>query len=214
MFSLPIQTTVNKIVPKSFFDKLLSPAKRKQLTTHVERLRILNKLSESSTLLAACALGEIQIIEVELRDKSRILPLIEEIDRHIPYYIIYILRYEGSVQVVASIKHLNATQTDKAVIDCLLASDWFPLSTDAPPIRLELKESLDAVFFFLCKQLSHFPTHAGTLSELLEKELKFKKLSFEIEKLESKMKNCMQFNKKVELNGELREKKREMKRLL
>ncbi len=214
MFKLPIQTTVNKIVPKSFFDKLLSSAKRRQLTTHVERLRILNKLSQSSTLLIACALTEIQIMEVELKDKTRILSLIEEIDRHIPYYIIYVLRYEGMVQVAASIKHLHSTQPDKAVVDCLLASDWFPFPTNVPPITLELKENLDAVYLSLCKQLSHFPAHTGTLPQLLEKELKYKRLSSEIEKLESKMKNCPQFNKKVDLNSELREKNQERNELL
>lgn len=81
--------------------------------------------------------------------------------------------------------------------------------------KLSLRESLDAVFFDLCKQLSAFASkEVDSMAELIEKSSKLFQLRKEINKLRSAISSCKQFNKKVELNLELKKLEGGLKQLI
>jgi rRNA maturation endonuclease Nob1 len=79
------------------------------------------------------------------------------------------------------------------------------------PYTLRLKQDIDFIYTDFCRQLSDVgESKAQSLEELIQQKEKIVAIEKEIEKLRSKIKNCKQFNVKVELNLKLQGKLREL----
>ncbi|MBF2092168.1 DUF4391 domain-containing protein, partial [Flavobacterium psychrophilum] len=136
-------------------------------------------------------------------------PLLNVIDKAIPYHIIFIVTFGEETYLSTSKKHNHINNENTAVIDWNFISEWQPNAKKK--ISLNLKESIDFIFTDLCSQISGF--QSKNIKEIIEKDSSKTKFKKQIDELEVKIKKEKQFNLKVEMNQKLKELKKEYKEL-
>jgi hypothetical protein len=213
VFKIPNTAKVQRVIPKNTFDAYVNTKQKKLFTDLIARITWLYKLSPDTVNLEAKGISEIQIFKVELKVNEEVQPVLDAIDKSIPYRIIFIVEYEGKVFLSTSVKHLHPVNVDNAVIDWTFKSSWFLPS--ANKYRIHLRKDLDAVYEDFCNQLSGNPNMVNrSLQELVEYSKQLHTLKKEIAQLQKSIRNSKQFNSKVELNLLLQRRTRELKALM
>lgn len=149
MLGLPVSTEFNKRIPKQkFYENIaVTPAMKRAF---VEQIRIIywrNKIATTTLNLAAGEqVTEIEVVEVRLSCPELDESVLRQIDREIPYHILFLLEYEGKYRAVIGYKEAAAGKTAFKV-DRYYSTDW--LDEDDLPVHLE-GLTLDAVIRKLC----------------------------------------------------------------
>jgi len=213
IFNLPQSTVVNKVIPKKAFESYTNAKQKKQFTDYISQITWLNKISSDSVNLEAREIIEIQVFLIKLKINEDIQQVLNVIDKAIPYNIIFIVEYEERIYLSTSTKHPHPVNQDNAVIDWTFKSNWFvPVDNT---YSLQLKTSIDTVYYEFCVQLSgKLNISTKTLHELNEYKQNVYMLEKEISKLKSSIAKCKQFNHKVEMNIKLRALENEFAKLL
>lgn len=193
MLGLPRSTQVNRRVAKEklYQNASLTPQTRAMIKDQIESVFWRNKLADSTMAISAGETApEIQIFEIQLRQKEldkRVLPAIA---KAIPYKILFILVFGDEAQVWIEVS------------GTFYNTDWQPLGGFA--LKFE-GLNLDAVYENLVRQISggRLGTE-GDIEEAVDRDKKRQKLERDIAALEKKLLREKQFNKQVELNGELK----------
>lgn len=207
MFNLPKATQVDQIIAKKVFDPYTNTKQKRLFVDVVDKIQWTNKLSVNTINLEGRDIQELQIFEIQLKEKKNIAELLAIIDKAIPYHIIFLLKYGGEVMISTSKKHPHPANENNAVIDWTFDSEWM----SEVPYTLNLKQDIDFIYTDFCKQLSDVAeSKVQSLEELIRRKEKIVTLEKEIEKLKTKVKNCKQFNIKVELNLKLQGKLKEL----
>lgn len=211
MLALPHTSIVNRVVPKNSFDKYISSKQKKLFTEYIERIKWTNKLSKETIKLEGKEVKEIQVFEIHLKKKFENEEVLNIIDKHIPYHIIFLLLIDNEILFSAAQKHPNPTSEDTSVIDWRFSTTW--LENENKLFELDLKKSLDHVFSDFCLQISgKHENRNKSLQDIISKEQLKKQLNIEIKRLETEIKNCKQFKQKVELNLKLNDKRKELEK--
>jgi hypothetical protein len=202
MLGLPRSTEVNRRVAKEklYANATLNASIKDMIKDQIESVIWRNKLAESTMSVAAGeTVKEIQVFEVVLRQKAldkRILPAIA---KAIPYKILFVLTFSGEAQV-----WMEASNT-------FYNTDWFTL--DEFTLKFE-GLNLDAVYENLARQIAGGRLDIeGDITKAVERDKQRQKLGRDITALEKKLLREKQFNKQVELNGELKRLKKELEEL-
>ena len=199
MLGLPRTTQVNRRVAKEklYQNAALAPQTREMIKDQIDSVFWRNKLADSTMAISAGeTVAEIQIFEIQLRQREldkRVLPAIA---KAIPYKILFILVFgdEAQLWIEAAGMFYN--------------TDWQPLGGFA--LKFE-GLNLDAVYENLARQISggRLGTE-GDIEEAVDRDKQRQKLERDIAVLEKKLLREKQFNKQVELNGELKQKRAEL----
>lgn len=211
---LPPTTIFGRVIPKNAFDKFTNTKQKKQFTDLVSRISWTHKLSKKTINLKAEEIEEIEIFKIELKSKSEIPQLLNIIDKSISYHIIFWIQYADEAYVSASLKHPNPVNEDASVIDWSFVSEWFKLSD--LKYSLKLKESIDFIVKDLCVQISGKPEMIKKSNDdFIDYERNVQQWKNEIKSLKTAIsKKGLQFNRKVELNLELKSKEAELAKLI
>ena len=202
MLKLPTSTIVDKIVPKNSFDEYATTKQKKLLTSVVARIKWLHKLSNQTVNLQGKEVFEIQVFELELKERTNVNELLILINRVIPYPILFILRHNEEVMYSISKKHTHPTNENQAVVDWTFSTSWKNVVEDE--FEISLSNSLDSVFQDICFNISgKNQGKEKDIETLIAKEQQLKQLNSEIEKTQKAIEKCRQFNKRVELNQKL-----------
>jgi len=203
ILDLPISAKYERVIPKNAFDEYTNTKQKTLFKDQVLRITWLYKLSKDTINLGYNAIDELHVFVVELKEWTTIKPILEIIDKAIPYHIIFVVRYDNESYVSTSAKHIQKSDTDMAVIDHTFTSGWY--SDDELPYSINLQESIDSSYKDFCSQLCDRQISPDkSLSDLVAEEIEIRKIKNEIKLLKSKVKKCKQFNKKVELNMQLK----------
>ena len=193
MLGLPRSTEVNRRVAKEklYQNATLTPQTRDMIKEQIESVIWKNKLADSTVgINAGKDIKEIQVFEVQLRQREldkRVLPAIA---KAIPYKILFVLVFGDETQV-----WIEASGT-------FYNTDWQPLGG----FMLKFDGlNLDAVYENLARQISGGRLGTdGDIEEAVDRDKIRQKLERDILTLEKKLLREKQFNKQVELNGELK----------
>jgi len=193
MLGLPRSTQVNRRVAKEklYQNATLAPQTREMIKDQIDSVFWRNKLADSTMAISAGeTVAEIQIFEIQLRQREldkRVLPAIA---KAIPYKILFILVFGDEAQV-----WIEASGT-------FYNTDWQPLGG----FMLKFDGlNLDAVYENLARQISGGRLGTdGDIEEAVDRDKQRQRLERDIVALEKKLLREKQFNKQVELNGELR----------
>lgn len=199
MLGLPRTTQVNRRVAKEklYQNAALAPQTREMIKDQIESVFWRNKLADSTMAISAGeTVAEIQIFEIQLRQKEldkRVLPAIA---KAIPYKILFVLVFGDEAQVWIEVS------------GTFYNTDWQPLGGFA--LKFE-GLNLDAVYENLVRQISggRLGTE-GDIEEAVDRDKQRQRLERDIAALEKKLLREKQFNKQVELNGELKQKRAEL----
>lgn len=202
MLRLPRSTEVNRRVAKEkiYANTTMTTQLRDIIKNQIESIIWRNKLSDTTVGLAPGEdVKEIQVFEIALRQRGLDKRVLTAINRAIPYKILFVLTF-GDV-----------TQTWIEASGTFYNSDWFPI--DGFALTLD-GLNLDTVYGNLARQISGGRLDSeGDIAEAVEKDKLRQKLEREIAALEKKLLREKQFNKQVELNGELKRLKKELEEL-
>jgi hypothetical protein len=193
MLGLPRSTQVNRRVAKEklYQNAAFAPQTREMIKDQIDSVFWRNKLADSTMAISAGeTVAEIQIFEIQLRQREldkRVLPAIA---KAIPYKILFILVFGDEAQL-----WIEASGT-------FYNTDWQPLGG----FTLKFEGlNLDAVYENLARQISGGRLGTdGDIEEAVDRDKKRQKLERDIVTLEKKLLREKQFNKQVELNGELK----------
>ncbi len=215
LYRLPQRALFNRRIPKNkFYEHLAADTKLKNLfIEQVENIIWKYKLAkETINLEPTPEVQEIQVFEIHLKQKNLATEILENIDRAIPYPILYVLLYQEEGKLVIAYKQRSQIDEDRFVVKSYYESFWQPVSEIVVDLPSGL--NLNAVYEGYVRRL--LPVQAGkdeALEVTVERHLEIEKLKREIDRLEKKIRNEKQFNRKVEYNLELQRKRRELKQL-
>ena len=215
MLGLPKTTEFNKRIPKQkFYDNLtITPALKKVFIDQIKTIYWRNKIAASTTNLApGTAVTELEVFEVKLNSQILDDSFMRQIDKEIPYHILFILEYEGKYKAVIGYKEESGGNTAFKV-NRYYSTEW--MDEDALPLKLE-GLSVDSVYENFVRQIAGdtLQTDSGeTLKESVDRNEKRRALQTQIEKLQKKIKNEKQLNKQLELNTELKKLRNELNAL-
>jgi len=212
IYKLPQSTLVNRNIPKNSFDEYANSRQKKDFTNYVSKITWKHKISQETVNLSGDDIKEIQLFEINLKEKQPINNLLDLIDKSIPYHIIFILNFEEEVLIRSAKKHPHPINPDNSVIDWVFYSHW--INKEKCIFSLQLKGSIDATYQDFCSLISGNEKRFASITEMIEYQSKIKELTTSIEKLESQIKKSKQFNKKIEMNMELNDYKNQLNKLI
>ena len=200
-FDLPLSSKVDRVIPKNSFDDLASNKVKKLFTNQIQKILWKNKLSVETINLRGKEIDEIQVFDIELKEKVYIPEILDSIDKSIPYHIIFTIRFNDELYVSVSPKHLNPINNNCAVIEHTFKTEW--VGSEEFNFKIDLKNNLDDVFYSFCRQFSPTLKIKRNLQEFITVNKDLDRLNREIQRIKQQMNQTKQFNKKVELNQKL-----------
>lgn len=214
MVGLPKTTEFNKRIPKQkFYENMdISPALKK---IFVEQVRIIywkNKIAASTTNLAAGTdVTELEVFEVRLSSPVLDDSLLRQIDKEIPYHILFLLEYQGKYQAWIGYKEAAASGNKVFKVNGYYHTEW--LVEDELPLKLE-GLNVDAVYENFVRQIAgdKLKTEAAgeSLKESVARDEQKQALQKQIATLQAKIRKEKQLNKQMQMNNELKKLKKEL----
>lgn len=203
-FNLPSNTVVQRVVPKNSFDSFTNSKQKEMFTKDIAKIVWSNNLSAGTINLQGKEIQEIQIFTIELKEQKGIKTVLDIIDKAIPYHIIFVVEFGDRIFFSTSSKHPSPLNDEKSVIDWTYTTPWFKKADNKYVINL--KKSIDNVFYEFCQQLSLKKNKSiKNIADLSAYNSKLFTLTKGIERLKKSIASCQQFNKKVEMNLLLKE---------
>lgn len=212
MLGLPKSTEFNRRIPKQkFYENLsVSPALKR---VFVEQIRVIwwrNKIAVSTVNLAAGeAVTEIEVFEVSLSAPRLDEAVLRQIDKEIPYHILFLLEYEGKYQAWTAYKEAAGGGANAFKVGVYYHTDW--LEESELPLKMD-GLTTDQVYENFVRQIAggDFSEAGETLKESVERDSRRKELQKQIAVLQAKVRRERQLNKQVRLNVELKRLKKEL----
>ena len=213
MLGLPKSTEFNRRIPKQKFYENLSvtPALKRVFIDQIKVIYWRNKIAATTMNLAAGeTVTEVEIFEVRLDDPKLDVSVLRQIDKEIPYHIIFLLEYDGKYQAWTAYKEEAASGNNAFKVGTYYHTDWLPESE--LPLKID-GLNIDKVYENFVRQIAGdaLQTDTGeTLKESVERDERRKQLEKQIAVLESKMRQEKQFNRQVEINAKLKQLRNEI----
>ena len=213
MLGFPVSTEFNKRIPKQkFYENLdVSPTLRRVFVDQIRIVYWRNKLAASTLNIAAGeAVTEIEVFEVRLNEPLLDEAVLKQIDKEIPYHLLFILTCDGKAQAWIGYKEAAASGSNAFKVNRYYHTDWMP--EDELQLRID-GLNMDAVYESLVRQIAGDKLQAESgesLKESVARDEKKKQLEKQIAALESKMRKEKQLNRRMEMNAEFKKLQREL----
>lgn len=216
MLGFPASTEFGKRIPKQkFYENLdVSPALRRIFVDQIRLVYWQNKLAASTLNIAVGeAVTEIEVFEVRLNDPQLDEAVLKQIDKEIPYHILFILTCDGKAQAWIGYKEAAASGSNAFKVSRYYHTDWMP----EDELHLSIDGlNVDAVYESLIRQIAgnQLQMNSGeSLKASVERDEKKKRLEKQIAALKKKMRHEKQLNRQMEMNAELKKLKEERQQL-
>ena len=217
MIALPKTTEFNRRIPKQkFYENMdISPRLKKVFVEYVKIIYWKNKIAVSTTNLAAGKdVTELEVFEIRLNSPITDDNLLRQIDRQIPYHILFILEYENKYQAWIGYKEAAMSGNNAFKVSGYYHTEW--LEEDKLTLNME-GLNLDAVYENYVRQIAgdrlERETSGERLKESIERDEKRQQLQKQIDVLTARIRKEKQLNKQMEMNSQLKELKKEMGKL-
>ena len=213
MLGFPVSTEFNKRIPKQkFYENLdVSPTLRRVFVDQIRIVYWQNKLAASTLNIAAGeVVSEVEVFEVRLNEPKLDEAVLKQIDKEIPYHILFILTCDGKAQAWIGYKEAAASGSSAFKVNRYYHTDWMP--EDELQLRID-GLNMDAVYESLVRQIAGDKLQADSgesLKESVERDEKIKDLKKQIEAIQGKIRKEKQLNVQMKLNGELKKLKKEL----
>lgn len=214
MIGLPKTTEFNKRIPKQkFYENMdISPALKKIFVEQVKIIYWKNKIAASTTNLAAGTdVTELEVFEIRLSSPVLDDSLLGQIDKEIPYHILFLLEYQGKYQAWIGYKEAAASGNKAFKVNGYYHTEW--LAEDELSLKLE-GLNVDAVYENFVRQIAgdklKTETAGESLKESVARDEQKQALQKQIATLQAKIRKEKQLNKQMQMNTELKKLKKEL----
>ena len=127
MISFPESTFVNKRIPKQkFYDNIsITPAMKKVFTEKIQQIIWENKIAENTINISPGKnVTEIEVFRVDLNVKELDQKVLLQIDREIPYHILFVLAYENERQAWIGYKEEAQGGNNEFKVSAYYHTEW------------------------------------------------------------------------------------------
>ena len=218
-------------MPKQkFYEKLaVSAALKRSFIDEIKTIWWRNKLvADKLNLAKGTTVTEIEVIEIELANGELNEDILRQMDRLIPYHLLFVLTFADRAQAWIGYKEASATGESAFKVSRYYHTDWMPRVA----LRFTLSGlTLDEVYENLVRNIHadsqstastgrdglRAVREAGTawrddlsISANIARDTARTQLAKQIVALEAKMRREKQLNRKMELNAELKRLRNEL----
>ena len=217
MLGLPKSTEFNKRIPKQKFYENLSvtPALKRVFIDQIKVIYWRNKVAATTMNLAAGdTVTEVEVFEVKLATPQLDISVLRQIDKEIPYHIVFLLEYDGKYQAWTAYKEAAASGNNAFKVGTYYHTDW--LLESELPLKVD-GLSIDKVYENFVRQSAGDALQgesAVSLKESVERDARRQELQKQITALQAKVRKEKQLNKQVQLNADLKRMRKELEELL
>ena len=217
MLKCPKSTEFNRRISKQkFYDNLtVSPALKQLFVDKIKAIYWRNKIAATTMNLAEGeVVTEIEIFEVKLNESKLDESVLRQIDKEIPYHIIFLLEYDGKYQAWTAYKEAAASGNNAFKVGTYYHTDW--LDETALPLKID-GLNVDKVYENYFRQIAGDALQAEkqeSLKDSVERDNRRQVLQKQITALQGKERKEKQLNKQVQLNTELKKLRKELDTLL
>ena len=211
MFGFPQTTEFNKRIPKQkFYENLeVSPALKRSFTEQIRTVYWRNKLAATTLNVASGErVTEIEVFEIRLSSPDLDEAVLRQMDKEIPYHILFLLEYEQKYQAWIGYKEATESGKNAFKVSKYYHTDWLPM--EELPLKPE-GLNIDTIYDNFVRQIAGEllqGSKSENLKESVEREQKKLSLQKQIDALEAKIRKEKQLNRQMELNGELKKLRR------
>jgi hypothetical protein len=222
MFLYPQHAQVGRILPKNKIYGHAQPSRaiRQRFISEVDQVTWSFKLApETVNLPARSSVKEIQIFEIALKTGELREDVLRTIDRAIPSLLFFELTFQGQVRFAAAYKRPPVAASGEAVVGQPVVEAYFETAwqaISAPRLPLPVALDLGGLYEQMLRQhmlaspLALVSRAGETLAETVERGNQIRTKRRECQKLETRLRQEMQFNRKVEINASLRQGRAEL----
>ena len=207
MLGLPKTTEFNKRIPKQkFYEQIeITPALKRVFIDKIRTIYWKNKLAATTLNIAAGErVNEIEVFEVRLTEPLLDEAVLKQIDKEIPYHILFLLEYDGKYQAWIGYKEVAESGKNAFKVSRYYHTDWL----EEENLRLKIEGlNIDSIYDNFVRQIAGGALQADmseSLKESVEKETLRLNLQKQISALEAKMRKEKQLNRCMEINTELK----------
>lgn len=209
MLGLPKTTEFNKRIPKQkFYENInVTPALRRIFVEQIKVVYWRNKIAPSTiNLEAGNDVTEIEVFEVKLNRVPLDVSVLRQIDKEIPYHIIFLLEFEGKYQAWTAYKEKAGSGSSAFKVDTYYQTDW--LLEDVLVLKLD-GLNMDSVYENYVRQIAGdalrvASSETESLKESVERSKQIQLLQKQVVTLQKKIRKEKQLNRQIELNAELK----------
>lgn len=204
--SYPKQAAFGRVLPKNkiYEHSGATPAVREMFVRQVEQIVWQFKLAtETINLASKPGVPEIQIFAIHLKTSALNHEVLRCIDGAVQFPIIFELNFEGKTQVVAAFKRPSEADNNRWVVSDYFSTQWMPngVAREAMPLAIDLGILYELILQRLIPlTLRQNENIAGLVTRVENLRLK----ENEAQRLTGKLAKEKQFNRKVEINAQLR----------
>lgn len=162
MLGLPKTTEFNKRIPKQkFYENInVTPALRRIFVEQIKVVYWRNKIAPSTiNLEAGNDVTEIEVFEVKLNRVPLDVSVLRQIDKEIPYHIIFLLEFEGKYQAWTAYKEKAGSGSSAFKVDTYYHTDW--LLEDVLVLKLD-GLNMDSVYENYVRQIAGDALHVAS----------------------------------------------------
>lgn len=218
MIGLPKSTEFNRRIPKQkFYENIsVSPTLKRVFIDQIKAIYWRNKVASTTmNLSAGDTVTELEVLEIRLNGPQLDEAVLRQIDKEIPYHILFLLEYDGKYQAWTAYKEAAASGSNAFKVGTYYHTDW--LMEDELPLKLE-GLSVDEVYENFVRQIAGDALRSETgkpesLKESVERDNRRQELEKQIAALQTKVRKERQLNKQVQLNAELKKLKNELEKI-
>lgn len=215
MIGLPKSTEFNRRIPKQkFYENIsVSPMLKRVFIDQIKVIYWRNKVAATTMNLAAGdTVTELEVFEIKLNGQQLDESVLRQIDKEIPYHILFLLEYDGKYQAWTAYKEAAASGSNAFKVGTYYHTDWIP--EDELPLKVE-GLSIDKVYENFVRQIAGDALRSEevkteSLKESVERDNRRQELEKQIAALQTKVRKERQLNKQVQLNAELKKLKKEL----
>ncbi len=206
MLGFPRSTEFGKRIQKQkFYENIdISPVLKRVFVEQIKTVYWRNKLAVDTIYVAAGEqVLEIEVFEIRLAQYQLDDAVLRQIDREIPYHILFVLTCEGKAQAWIGYKEAAESGKNAFKVSGYYHTDWLP--EGELTFRLD-GLNMDAVYENLVRQIAGDALdkkQGESLKDSVAREERRQQLEKEIAVLERKMQTERQSRKKWELHQEL-----------
>lgn len=197
MIELPLSCVVDKFIPKkTFYERVnILNSIKGEFTEKLSKIYWKYKISEETINISKTdEIEEIEVFELELKEKYNSKNLIMTITKNIPYPILFHIKCEDEFQY--------AIRYNEEVF----FSEWNKeLNFKFTALNISL------IYENIVKSIINIDGNDTELNIEIQKQKEIEKINIEIKKLESKIRSEKQFNIKIQYNEQLNRLKERLK---
>jgi hypothetical protein len=206
LFAYPRQAAFGRNLPKRkiYEHAQLTTAMRHKFVTQIEKVVWQYKLApETINLQSRKSAPEIEVFTITLKKPNFGTEILRVIDTAIPFPIIHEVVCDGRIKVAAAFKRPSEADSSKWVTDIYFETQWQKLDAMRKPLPMTL--DLGRLYEQILRELMPIAQRRReALADQVQRITLIRGKQSEASKLDARLKREKQFNRKVEINAQLR----------